>query len=70
MKIASYTVITLIVLWSILTILTLWTTFVSMEFYWKISLTMGLIGGGIIIASLIVREYLSEKKMKKDKFIT
>ena len=69
MKVASYTAITIIIAWSIMSVIQLWTQAIPGELYWKITITMGLIGGGIIIASLIAKEYLSEKQMKKDKFI-
>ncbi len=69
MKLASYTAILVIVSWSLLSVAQLWGPLVSAETYWKISITMALIGGGIVIASLIAKEYLSEKKMKKDKYI-
>ncbi len=69
MKLAAITGILLVVSWSALTVARIWGDIMSVEMYWKITLTMVLIGGGIIIAALIAREYLSEKQMKKDKFI-
>ncbi len=69
MKIASYTAIFIVISWSVLTVAEIWGDIISTKLYWKITITMGLIGGGIILAALIKREYLDEKQMKKDKFI-
>ncbi len=69
MKIASIVSILIIISWSALTITEVWFDVVSAEIYWKITLTMALVGGGVVIASLIAKEYFSEKQMKKDKFI-
>ena len=40
-----------------------------MVIYWKITTTLGIIGAIIILGSLIKREYLSEKEMKKENYI-
>jgi predicted membrane channel-forming protein YqfA (hemolysin III family) len=65
MKIASYTAITIIISWSILTVLQLWGVGVSGSLYIKISITMAIIGGAIILASLISREYLRNKRIQE-----
>ncbi|VFN04691.1 MAG: hypothetical protein BECKG1743D_GA0114223_112423 [Candidatus Kentron sp. G] len=67
--VASYTAIILIVVWSILTIAQLWEGFLSPDLYWKITFTVILLGGVIIGPALIVREYLTENRLKKDKFV-
>ena len=69
MKIASYTAIIIVISWSALTVAEIWGDVISTALYWKITITMALVGGGIILAALIKREYLSDKQMKKDKFI-
>ena len=69
MKLASYTAIFIVISWSVLSIAQLWGNVMSEEMYWKITITMGLIGGGIVAASLIAREYLNEQQLKKDKFV-
>lgn len=69
MKLAAYTAIVLIISWSVLSVFQIWGPVVSDDMYWKITITMGLIGGGIIAASLIAREYMSEKQLRKDKYI-
>nr|VFJ46871.1 MAG: hypothetical protein BECKFW1821B_GA0114236_100184 [Candidatus Kentron sp. FW]VFJ48908.1 MAG: hypothetical protein BECKFW1821A_GA0114235_10218 [Candidatus Kentron sp. FW]VFJ66336.1 MAG: hypothetical protein BECKFW1821C_GA0114237_100937 [Candidatus Kentron sp. FW] len=69
MKLASYTAIILILSWSVLTVVQLWGGALSPDLYWKITLTMVFLGGGVIVSSLIAREYLSEQRLRKDKFI-
>jgi hypothetical protein len=69
MKIASYTSIIIVVSWTVLTLLQLWGFGIEWGLYLKITITMALLGGGIVIAALIFREYGSEKKMKKEKFL-
>lgn len=69
MKLAAYTAIFLVVSWAILSVMQLWGDIFTEDMYWKITLTMLLIGGGIVIASLIAKEYLEDKQLKKDKFI-
>ena len=69
MRLASITAILIVISWSALTVAEIWGDFISTEIYWKITLTMALVGGGVVLAALIAREYFSEKQMKKDKFI-
>jgi hypothetical protein len=65
MKIASYTAIAVIISWAILTLFQLWGEGLSWSLYIKISITMGIVGGAIIIASLISREYLRNKRIEE-----
>ncbi len=69
MRLASYTAIISIALWATFSVAQLWGGVVSDEIYWKISITMLLIGGGIVIGSLIAHECKNEKRMKRDKFV-
>lgn len=69
MKLASIISIVIILAWVSMSAAEIWFDIMSVEMYWKITLTMLLVGGGVILASLVAREYLGEKKMKKDKFI-
>ena len=68
MKLASYVAIIVVALWSIMSLVLLWDPF-SPELYWLLTLTLVLVGGGIVTIALFFREYSSEKKLKKDKFI-
>ena len=69
MRIAVITAIITIISWSALTVVKLWGGVMSTDLYWKISFTMAVIGGGIVLSALIVKEYQSEKQLKKDKFV-
>ena len=69
MKLASYVAIIVVALWSLMSLAQLWFSPLSLELYWKLTLTLVLVGAGIVTIALIFREYSSEKKLKKDKFI-
>jgi len=69
MKFAAYAAAFLIVCWSLATVAQLWWGLLSSETYWKLTLTVVVLGGGIVLASLIVREYLRDERMKKDKYL-
>lgn len=65
MKLASYTAITIIICWATLTLFQLWGDGLAWNLYFKISITMAIIGGAIIMASLISKEYLRNKRIEK-----
>ena len=69
MKLASYVAIIVVALWSLMTLAQLWLESFSLDLYLKLTLTLALVGAGIVMIALIFREYSSEKKLKKDKFI-
>lgn len=69
MKFASYIAIAVVALWSLMTLMQLWFTPFSADLYLKLTVTLVLLGGGIVTIALIFREYTSEKKLKEDKFI-
>lgn len=69
MKIASFVSIVTILGWLVLSLCQLWGSCVDIEFYFKITLTIILLNLGVGISALIFREYVSENKMKKDKFL-
>lgn len=69
MRLAAYAAAFLIVGWSLLTVAQLWLGVLSAQDYWKVTLTVLILGGGIVLASLIVREYQRDERMKKDKFL-
>ena len=69
MKLASYVAIIVVALWSLMSLVQLWYAPLSFDRYWLLTLTLVLVGGGVVTIALISREYSSEKKLKKDKFI-
>ena len=58
-----------IILWVIISLAQLWGPVIDAGIYLKLTITMLLIGGGILIVSIIKKEYKTEKKLKEDNFI-
>lgn len=69
MKIASIVSISTLLGWLALTLFQLWGVGIDVELYLKITVTVILLNIGIGLSALIYREYISENKMKKDKFL-
>ena len=57
------------VAWSLAAIAQLWVKPMSVEVFVKVSITAIILEGIILIVTLALREYLSEKKLKDDGFI-
>jgi hypothetical protein len=53
------------VAWAALAVVQLWFAPLAAAVFVKISITAGLLFVVVLVISLVVREYLSEKKMKK-----
>ena len=68
-RFAAYTAICIVAAWSILAVVQLWFEPMSSGTFWKVTLTMAILGGGAFLASLIAREYLNEKELRKNKYI-
>ncbi len=47
----------------------IWFGLVSFESFWKILVTLAIIGGGALIVFLIRNELLEDKELKKDKYL-
>ena len=58
-----------IILWVIISLAQLWGPVMDAGIYLKLTVTMLLIGGGILIVSIIKKEYKTDKKLKEDNFI-
>lgn len=69
MKVASYTAIVLILIWTVLAVLQLWFDLLDADTFIKITLTFALVIVGSVIAAMIHREYVEEKTLKKDKYL-
>jgi hypothetical protein len=52
------------VAWVALAIVQLWATPLSPTMFFKISVTAGLLFAVVLVLTLVVREYMSEKKLK------
>lgn len=57
------------VLWGVLAIIQLWLSPLSAEIFMKITITAVVLMIIIVITTLVIREYLSDKQLKKDGFI-
>lgn len=71
LRLASGVAIGTIIIWVILSLAQLWSNGNAIDagLYLKLTITMLLIGGGILITSIIKREYKTEKKLKENNFI-
>jgi len=69
MKIASIVSIVTILGWSILSLFQLWGAGIDWDIYLKVTITVVLLNVAIGIASIIFKEYLSDKNLKKDNFL-
>lgn len=55
--------------WVFLALVQLWFSPLSNELFFKLSVTAGVLLVAVVVVTLVVREYLSEKKLKQDGFI-
>ncbi|MDD1612874.1 MAG: hypothetical protein LUQ57_06985 [Methylococcaceae bacterium] len=57
------------VTWVFIALLQLWFDLLSGELFWKLTITAGALFVVVLGVSLVVREYVEEKKMKDDGYI-
>ena len=57
------------ILWSVLAILQLWFSILDTDVFMKLTVTAGILLVIIVIVTLVIREYLSDKQLKKDGFL-
>jgi hypothetical protein len=69
MKLGVISGLLVAVCWSILAIAQLWVAPLPAEMFMKVSVTAGILLALIVVVTLVVREYLSEQKLKRDGFI-
>tara|TARA_B100000586_G_C20056215_1_gene404213 strand:+ start:506 stop:901 length:396 start_codon:yes stop_codon:yes gene_type:complete len=69
LRLAGGVAIGTIILWVIISLAQLWGPVMDEGIYLKLTVTMLLIGGGILIVSIIKKEYKTDKKLKEDNFI-
>ena len=69
LRLAGGVAIGTIILWVIISLAQLWGPVIDAGIYLKLTITMLLIGGGILIVSIIKKEYKTDKKLKEDNFI-
>ncbi|WP_151638824.1 hypothetical protein [Noviherbaspirillum aerium] len=69
MKAGLLTTLAIAVAWALLAIAQIWIQPVSAQVFFKLSVTAGILIGIVLVVTLAVREYVSEKKMKDNGFI-
>jgi DMSO/TMAO reductase YedYZ heme-binding membrane subunit len=69
MKAGLLTALAIAVAWALLAIAQIWLQPVSAQVFFKLSVTAGILTAIVLVVTLAVREYFSEKKMKDDGFI-
>jgi hypothetical protein len=69
MKIGAIICLAIFVAWVIIALLQLWFDLLSGEIFWKLTLTAGALFVVVLGVSLVVREYIDEKKMKDGGYI-
>lgn len=69
MKLGVVSALLIAVVWCLLALAQLWVQIFSVEIFFKISVTAGILLALIVVVTLVVREYLSEQKLKEDGFI-
>jgi len=69
MKIASIISSILLIIWVILTISVLWFDVIGMIFYFKISISIGIVIIATILISLAIKEYIDEKELREHNYL-
>ena len=69
MKTGSIICSAIAVIWVLLALFQIWFSGFSYEVFIKLSITAGLLFAIVLGLSLVIREYLNEKKMKEDGFL-
>ncbi|WP_395669757.1 hypothetical protein [Rhodoferax sp.] len=69
MKIGMITCLSIAIAWVFLAIAQLWFQIVSSDVFLKLSATAGLVVAIVLVVTLAIREYLTDKEMKSKGFI-
>jgi hypothetical protein len=69
MRTGAFICLAIFVAWVFMALLELWFDILSGEMFWKLTVTAGALFIVVLGISLVVREYISEKKMKDDGYI-
>jgi len=69
MKIGAILCLVIFVTWVFVALLQLWFDLLSGEVFWKLTVTAGALFVVVLGVSLVIREYIDEKKMKDDGYI-
>lgn len=69
MRTGAFICLIIFVAWVLMALLELWFDILSAELFWKLTITAGALFIVVLGISLVVKEYISEKKMKDDGYI-
>jgi hypothetical protein len=69
MKVGAIICLCIFVAWVILALLELWFSILSLEVFWKLTITAGALFIVVLGVALVLREYVEEKKLKDDGYI-
>lgn len=69
MKTGAFICLAIFVMWVFMALLQLWFDILSGELFWKLSITAGALFIVVLGISLVVREYINDKKMKDGGYI-
>lgn len=69
MKYGIMSALIISIVWVILALVQLWFNLIDPEVFIKLTISAVILVIIIVIVTLVIREYLSEKKLKKDGFI-
>ena len=64
MKNGAFICLFIFVTWVLIALLQLWFSLLSGELFWKLTLTAGALVIVVLVASLVIREYIEDKKLK------
>jgi len=69
MKIGAIICLSIFVAWVFMSLLQLWFSILSSNMFWKLTITAGALFVVVLAISLVVREYIADKKLKEDGYI-
>ncbi|MGR9037527.1 MAG: hypothetical protein ACU83O_13230 [Gammaproteobacteria bacterium] len=69
MRVGAIVCLIIFVSWVVLALLDLWFDIVSGELFWKLNVTAGALFVVVLGTTLVVREYIVDKKLKDDGYI-
>ncbi|QCO22033.1 hypothetical protein D9K79_10570 [Acinetobacter cumulans] len=69
MKYGVFSALIISVLWGILAIAQLWFSPLSSEIFTKVTISAGILVAIIVLSTIVIREFLTDQKLRKDGFI-
>ena len=69
MKIGAIICLFIFVAWILMSLMQLWFGILSSSMFWKLTITAGALFIVVLAISLVIREYVADKKLKEDGYI-